>query len=37
MERTCLYSGTEQHPVFADVLKASAPAGRAPIVMIHGG
>lgn len=37
MNRTYLYSGTVQHPVYADVVLAIGGARRAPIVMLHGG
>lgn len=35
---TCLYSGTPEHPIYADRLPAIGDrAGRKPVVMIHGG
>ncbi|SFC49923.1 Pimeloyl-ACP methyl ester carboxylesterase [Polaromonas sp. OV174] len=37
MQRTYLYSGTAEHPVFADVLTAEGESRKPPIVMIHGG
>lgn len=37
MKRTYLYSGTADHPVFADVIGAEGALRRMPIVMVHGG
>ena len=36
MKRTYIYSGTAEHPVFADVLAAEGASGKQPIVMVHG-
>ena len=36
MKRTYIYSGTAEHPVFADVLAAEGGACKLPIVMVHG-
>ncbi len=38
MRAPCFYSGTKAHPIFVDRLGATGgKAGRAPVVMIHGG
>lgn len=37
MARNYLYSGTAEHPVYADILAAQPGAQRPPIVMLHGG
>lgn len=37
MRRTFIYSGTSEHPVYADRIASSSAGGRLPIVMIHGG
>lgn len=37
MQGRYLYSGTAEHPVYADHVKAETNAGKWPIVMLHGG
>ena len=37
MARNYLYSGTAEHPVYADIVAAQPAAHRSPIVMVHGG
>lgn len=37
MARRYLYSGTAEHPVYADIVAAQPGVARAPIVMLHGG
>lgn len=37
MTRAYLYSGTPQHPIYADVVQATGDVRRPPIVMLHGG
>lgn len=37
MARNYLYSGTAEHPVYADIVAAQPGARRPPIVMLHGG
>lgn len=36
MKRTYIYSGTAEHPVYADVLAAEGTHDKPPIVMVHG-
>ncbi|MEG3062210.1 MAG: alpha/beta fold hydrolase [Comamonas sp.] len=37
MTRNYLYSGTAEHPVYADIVAAQPGAHKPPIVMVHGG
>lgn len=37
MKRTYLYSGTAEHPVYADVVASAGGVSKPPIVMVHGG
>ena len=37
MQSRYIYSGTKEHPVYVDCVKASHSSGKWPIVMLHGG